>query len=145
MLLSFTLLVLVPAIYLFYNQTQATSINILYAEVDKIGKTVLNSARQIYFLGKDAKVTLELTVPENIRRIYVLNNSQYPELVIEFQTQKGREEFVFTTTQITQLTANYSYVAGSVTGYALSDNDLRGGLLMINVESRGDYVFLSLV
>ncbi len=119
---------LIPAVMFFYAYNSSGKSQSVGAQVNEIGLQASGMAKSTYALGKNARQTLEFTMPESVRRVYV-SGSDMRELVVAYDTQAGRSEAVFFST-IPLATA---YADGNV-------STAHPGLTKYQFESLGDTV-----
>lgn len=83
---------IVPITYLFFNYTSGSNIEIVDAQVNQIGRSIIDTAESVYYSGEGSKIVLEISMPENVEDVYILSNR---ELVFEMSTKIGETEVVF--------------------------------------------------
>jgi len=66
------IMIILPAVYVFYNYSHTTTKEISLARVNDIGKKIIHTAEQVYFLGEDSKITMIVNMPEDIEDISIL-------------------------------------------------------------------------
>jgi uncharacterized protein (UPF0333 family) len=95
-IVAFGMLVLLMAVYLFYGYSANSNDTFIVSRVEETGNTILNNAHNLYYsTGKGSSIILELNLPENVKNIYFLNNTDVSELVIEYNLRRGNTESVF--------------------------------------------------
>jgi len=92
MIIALTLGIIVPTTYLFFRYTSESNVEVVYSQVNQIGKTIIDTAETVYFSGKGSKIVLELNMPEGMSDIYILANR---ELVFKIFSEIGDNELVF--------------------------------------------------
>ena len=114
LIVAITLALVVPTTYLFYSYSKESSDELVDAQALKLGRAIVDTAETIFYSGKGSKTVMEITVPENIDKIYILNGK---ELVFNVTMQSGTSEIVFfssinLTTDGAQCTLNYCNISG---------------------------------
>tara|TARA_Y100000310_G_C20562970_1_gene753990 strand:+ start:658 stop:1104 length:447 start_codon:yes stop_codon:yes gene_type:complete len=93
--LALTLLILVPAIYLFFSYSRDSKEDIIDANVNKIGREMVDIVNYVYYSGEGSKITLEVDIPSDVKEIKVDDN--FKEIIFVLDTGKGDNEMVFFT------------------------------------------------
>lgn len=125
-ILSLALAIIIPGSALFYNYSKDSNEKIVASQINRIGNNIIANAEQMYTIGKDSWVTLEVNFPESTLNAYVVDNS---ELVITYQTPRGVTEAVFFTDIPIQ--GLYSTNVSS---------EFHVGTMKVKIESEGDIV-----
>lgn len=112
LVVALTLAIIVPTTYLFYNYSRESSQEIADAQITKIGTSIIDAAKTIFYSGQGSKTTLELNMPDNIQSAVIIDGR---ELVFNVSTSFGISEIVFfstinITTLATNCTANICYI-----------------------------------
>ena len=128
-------LVILPTMYTFYAYSQTSNEEIRQSQLNKVGTDIVDIAEQIYYLGEPSKITIDITMPEGIRRMEIWCNQ---ELVffLEDGSEIAFKSRVNITTNIT---------ADDVSGrccYNLTQRFYSPGLKRIIIEAKKDYVFI---
>ncbi|MEA3431033.1 MAG: hypothetical protein U9R08_07200 [Nanoarchaeota archaeon] len=76
LVVGFALVIIIPITYWGYTSFQESRAEINVAAVNKIGYSIVNNAKNVYYLGKLSRVTLELNFPEGIENITVVTDDQ---------------------------------------------------------------------
>ena len=84
-IVTFGMLILVLAIYLFYSYSLNSSDSVISGD----------SQTLYYSTGKGSSVITEFNLPENIKQIYFVNSSEESEIVIVYGLNRGVTESVF--------------------------------------------------
>lgn len=128
LIIGLAMAILVPGTMMFYNYSVDSNEKLVASQINRIGKNIMTNAEQMYTIGKDSWITIDVNFPETARSAYTVDNS---ELVITYSSGRGTTEAVF-----------------------FSDIDIRGaysndlsptfhaGNMKIRIESKGNYVLI---
>jgi len=92
MIIALTLGIILPTTYLFFQYASESNDQILDAQINKIGRSIVDTAGSVFYFGKDAKIVLEINMPKNVNDINIIDKR---ELVFNIDTQIGETEMVF--------------------------------------------------
>ncbi len=92
MIIALTFAIMVPTTYLFFNYSRESTQEIVDAQVTKLGRSIVDSAETIFYSGEGSRTLLELTVPEGITNILIIDGK---ELVFNVTSAFGVSEIVF--------------------------------------------------
>lgn len=92
MIIALALGIIVPITYLFFQYGSESNAEIVDSQVSQIGRSIIDTAETVYFSGEGAKITLDLSMPEDVDDIYILSNR---ELVFKIAADIGETEAVF--------------------------------------------------
>ncbi len=92
LVVALTFAIIVPTTYLFYNYSKESSQEITDAQVTKLGRIIVDAAESIFYSGQGSKTTLELTIPDNIQSVVIIDGR---EIVFNITTSFGISEIVF--------------------------------------------------
>ena len=92
MVIALVLGIIVPVTYLFFNYTSGSNIEIVDAQVNRIGRNIIDTAESVYYSGEGSKIVLEINMPENVMAVSIMKNR---ELVFNIITELGETEIVF--------------------------------------------------
>ena len=120
--------VLVPAVLFFYKYSQTTEASSSATQINEVGLQMVSVVKSTYALGRNARQTLEFTMPENVNRVYVDNM----ELVFVYETAFGESEAVFFSKNV-PMTSDPSFIAGNI-------SIVHPGLTKYQFESLGSEV-----
>ena len=106
LVVALTFAIIVPTTYLFYNYSKESSQEIIDAQITKLGTSIIDAAKTIFYSGQGSKTTLEINIPENVESAQIIDGR---ELVFNITTSFGTSEIVFfSTVNITTLATNCS-------------------------------------
>ncbi len=133
LIFSFAMLLLVPTIYLFYNQSLDSVVEIETQQLVSIGNQILSDAQQIYVYGSGSAKTLTFRLPKSVENISIVGGHS-TELVITSNIQGSFHNLVFF--------GQYNMSIGNCsTQSSFSENFLRNpGQKSIRIESCGTFV-----
>tara|TARA_Y100000310_G_C20443452_1_gene697209 strand:- start:39 stop:482 length:444 start_codon:yes stop_codon:yes gene_type:complete len=126
MIIALALGIIVPTTYLLFRYTSESNVQIIDSQISQIGRNIIDTAETVYFSGEDAKIVLELNMPENVDDIYILDSR---ELVFKMTTEIGESEVVFFSSIPVAEYTDLSEIAGF-------------GLKKLNIESDGSQVLI---
>ena len=92
MIIAIALGIIVPTTYLFFRYTSESNVEVVYSQINQIGRQIMDTAETVYFSGKGSKIILEVNMPKGINDIYVLADR---ELVFKIFSEIGDNELVF--------------------------------------------------
>ena len=92
LVVGIAMILIVPGAVLFYNYSLKSSDEVIRSQIDMIGKQIMDSAEKVHYIGENSWESIKVDIPQNVRNIYILNNS---ELVIEYDSYVGISEAVF--------------------------------------------------
>lgn len=104
LIVALTLVVIVPAAYLFYNYSRQSSEEFKDSQLTKIGRDIVDTAQSIFYSGQGSKTELDLNIPDNVISAVIIDSK---ELVFNVTTNVGITEIVFfSSVNITTLSSN---------------------------------------
>jgi len=121
-IIGFIMLITIPLIVIFYEHTSNTSYQVITSQVDKIAKKVVDSAESVYYLGEPSKTRIKVYMPENVEQVVIHDK----EIVFKVKTGSGL-------TDISQISS--VNISGDIA--------ITPGIRYINIESKGDHVWVS--
>lgn len=125
------LVLIIPASYLFFDFSKSSEDTVLSSQIDYIGHQILSASQQVFAIGNNSRITVEISLPENFENVKIYGEQ---ELVFSYHTQSGISQAVFFTD--INITAGVDRCPINCTlGLNPGKNNLR-------VNSRGDYVSL---
>jgi len=124
-IISITLMLLLPVVYIFFNYSKSTQSTSVDAQAVAIGNTILDAAEKVYYSGKDSKLVVEVTVPEEAYAAHIYDNR---ELAINISKDTGESEIVF----FTDINITSSTCVGSI---CILDELASPGLKKIRLQS----------
>ena len=92
MIIAIALGIIVPTTYLFFRYTSESNVEVVYSQINQIGRQIMDTAETVYFSGKGSKIILEVNMPKGVDDIYVLADR---ELVFKIFSEIGDNELVF--------------------------------------------------
>lgn len=92
LVVALTFAIIVPAAYLFYNYSKQSTQEIKDSQITKIGTTIVDTAKFIFYSGEGSKTELELNIPDNINSVDIIDDR---ELVFKTRTDFGDLDAVF--------------------------------------------------
>lgn len=139
LIVAIAMLLIVPGVVLFYNYSLKSNDQVMRSQIDMIGNDLMDAVEKVYYVGEYSWQSLKIDVPNQVKNIYILDNS---ELIVEYNTYYGISEAVFfSDINITPGGNSFLLPSGQIAG-AIS-NDIHPGLNIIKVVSKGDYVLIN--
>jgi len=141
MIVALTMGIIIPAVYLFFQYSSESSAKIINAQINQIGRNIIDTAETVYFSGKGSKIALDLNMPENVIDIYILANR---ELIFNINSEIGETEVVFFSSANIPITSDDSS-NDCVNGIKCALSGIAGsGLKKIKIENGGSGVVVSI-
>jgi hypothetical protein len=139
LVVGIAMLLIVPGAILFYDYSKRSGDEMLRSQVDMAGGDIIDAVEKVYYIGENTWETIKIYVPDNVRWIYILNNS---ELVIEYDSQVGIGDAVFFSD--INITAPPEYmISGKQYITNITGEPNQAGLRIIKISSMGDYVLIN--
>ena len=129
MVIAIAFVIILPLVYLFYSYSQSSAENINIARINALGRTIVNSAESIYYLGEPSKITLRESIPEGISKMNITSNFV-----------EGINELTFTLNGGTDV----SFSSNVNINGTFSEEQYSPGIKEITIESKGYYVNISI-
>lgn len=122
LIMSFALLMTIPLLIIFFEQSSSAKDQINSGRAAQIGREIVDNAERVYYLGEPTTTTLKVNMPENINQIMITSR----ELTLRIETGSG----------LTDVTIES---AVNLTGSLLAAE----GIQNIKIQSAGESVVLS--
>lgn len=90
--LALTLVILIPSVYIFYNQSRMSKEEVVDSQINSIGKEIIDNAKFVHYSGEGSKITLDVEIPSGVDSIYVVGGR---ELVFDLDLSIGKTQVVF--------------------------------------------------
>jgi uncharacterized protein (UPF0333 family) len=121
---AISFLLLVPGLYFMLEYTKGTAASIKSFQVNQVGHLIIDSANTVDGYGRDARLVIQIEMPDGIKNISAHGKSLSMDLL-------GQGSSLFTSK------VNMTVV--------LQPDDYSSGMKRYRIESRGDYVLLTRV
>ena len=92
LVIALTFIIIIPTAYLFYSYSKESTGQIKDSQITKIGTTIVDGAKFIFYSGDGSKTELELNVPDNVNSVSIFDER---ELVFNIRTDFGSSDIVF--------------------------------------------------
>lgn len=92
MVMGFVLAALSPLIGVYYLYAQSSTEELVASQLSKISKEVVDSAEEVYYLGKPSQVSIHVYIPDDLEGAQVGGR----QLVLIMKTDRGPAEIVET-------------------------------------------------
>lgn len=122
LVVGFLLVILIPLIIVGFVYPQQGEAQITTGQVTGMAITIADAAEEVYYVGEPAKTTLKIYVPKNVESISIVDDS-----------------IIFKVKNINGLTDVVQKLPFNASGNISCSE----GIKYVNVESRGDYVWIS--
>jgi hypothetical protein len=132
MVIALVLGIIVPTTYLLFRYTSESNIQILDSQTTKIGRSIIDTAKSVYFSGEGAKMTLEINMPEGVDKVYILSNR---ELVFNLTTEIGETEIVFFSSVYINITSDDTSAECTTSGNCDLSSIAGFGLKKVKIQS----------
>lgn len=106
MVVGFSLLMIIPIISIYGIERQSINNQVNAKQAGNIAKKIVDSAETVYYLGKPAKTTLKVYMPNNVEEIIISNQE------IVFKVRFGKLVSDVVGTSQVNLTGNLSITHG---------------------------------
>jgi len=90
--ISISSVLLLPAIYLFYDFVVESTEGIVENQISRIGNSFVENANLVYNYGNEARIVADFNFPENILNMSLEQNRS---LVFVIQTNNGKEDHLY--------------------------------------------------
>ncbi len=129
-IVALALTLILPASFLFFDFSKSSEGAVISAQINRVGTEIISKAEEVYVIGNNSRVTLELTLPDNIESVIIYGES---EIVISYYALGGTTQAVF----FTDIPIMNSYTRCVLAPCSV---DLIPGLNYVRVTSMGDHV-----
>ena len=92
LIIAVTFAMVVPTTYIFYNYSKESTDELVDAQIEKIGRSLVDTAESIYYGGVGSKTIIDIIVPGSIASAQIIDGR---ELVFNVTTNYGTSEVVF--------------------------------------------------
>jgi len=92
MVMGFVLAALSPLIVVYYLYAQGSTEELVASQLSKISKEVVDSAEEVYYLGKPSQVSMRVYIPDRLEDAQISGR----QLVLIMRTENGPAEIVET-------------------------------------------------
>lgn len=132
------MLLIVPGAVLFYNYSSKSADEVSRSQIDILGNDFIDAVEKVYYIGENSWETIKIDAPDNVKWIYILDNS---ELVIEYDSRVGRSEAVFFSD--INITTPYLMSGKEYISDITVENETHAGYRQVKVTSMGNYVLIN--
>lgn len=92
MIVGISLVLIIPALLLFFYFTQDATYATITSRVENIGNAMIETAQQVYFYGNEAREVLTIDFPQKVLSLEIQNNH---EIVFTLEVPGGTTQTVF--------------------------------------------------
>ena len=89
-LVGFILAITIPMLIVYYNFTSGVNDQIVSTQLDKVAKSVVDSADTVYFLGEPSQRTIKVYIPVNVKEAILSNRT----LIYRMRSTSGDSDIV---------------------------------------------------
>ncbi|MFW5865593.1 MAG: hypothetical protein ACOCU6_00700 [Nanoarchaeota archaeon] len=109
-IVGIALMIIIPGTALFFQYSQDSQDNLLHSKVYKIGSELVSTGEMIYSVGENSWQTVEVSMPETIKRMTVYSNTGdgIGELIIRYGHTNPSDAVFFTSNTLLNSTGNSS-------------------------------------
>ena len=93
-IVALALTLILPASFLFFDFSKSSEDAVVSAQINRAGNEIVSKAEEVYVIGNNSRVTVELTMPDGIESVVIYAES---ELVVSYYTAGGVSQAVFFT------------------------------------------------
>jgi uncharacterized protein (UPF0333 family) len=95
-IIGLAMLLILPAVLFFFQTAGGIDDAAVHLQVNEIGLEMSATAANAYALGRNAWLTLDVTVPEAVEQFYIMDPHEGGnELIITYNTEHGLMDAVF--------------------------------------------------
>ena len=146
MIAGFVMLIMLPLVYLVYNYTQESGADIVEAQINKLGRDIINNAESVYYFSSPSKITIDTNMPRGVLNITIHQNDpaivsciKCTELRFLVQQKDVKQTLAFST-NINMRTDIYDGVNTS----KFNDSAFSEGLKHFNIQAKKDHVLIGM-
>ena len=85
-------ILLIPAMYLFYDFLSVSSEEIVSNQIQQIGKSFVENSKKMYYYGDKSKIIVDYSFPDNIENMSIDDTNT---LIFNISTKEGFKEYTF--------------------------------------------------
>jgi uncharacterized protein (UPF0333 family) len=86
------LVILIPSLAMFYNYSSGQTEEAIVAKIGTIGRSILNNAETVYYMGPPSRRTLELEFPRKIHNFTIQNITNEGKMIYILNLVIGDKE-----------------------------------------------------
>ncbi|MGM5481395.1 MAG: hypothetical protein ACQESE_03210 [Nanobdellota archaeon] len=68
---SITFFMIIPLILIFITQTSTLESNIVNAQLEKLSNEIIDTSKEVYYLGEPSQKTIRVTFPDQIQSVAI--------------------------------------------------------------------------
>ncbi len=121
MIVGFATLIAIPLFLIFNFYTLETRDEVILSQADSIATKIVDSAESVYYIGEPSKITLKIYMPVGVENITIQDG-----YVVLRASTKGLSTDIVKSSDV------------NITGTL----NIVPGMKNINIEARGDYVWV---
>lgn len=92
--ISFGLLILIPALVIFFNYSKTTNDQVVSNQINLIGNEIMGAAEEMHVIGPGSWVTLDVSFPTTFDKAVIRTNGG-EDLVFHYSSPGGMSQAVF--------------------------------------------------
>ncbi len=85
MVMGFALIVTVPLVIIFFEQSSSAQEKVSADNAAQIARQIIDTSEQVYYLGEPSATTIKANMPDNVEQIIISGN----DLTFRMQTGSG--------------------------------------------------------
>ena len=94
LVIALSLVLVIPALTLFFNFTQDTTYEALNGRVSRIGTAMVETTQSVYYYGNEASKVLVVDFPSKVNALEI-NPQNKHEIIFTLEVPRGTTEAVF--------------------------------------------------
>lgn len=94
-IVAMAMVIIIPASLLFFDFSSGSEDRVVNSQVYLAGSSILVAVEQVFVMGTDSRVTIDVTLPDAFENATVYCATMVCELAIAYNTQSGVSEQVF--------------------------------------------------
>lgn len=76
LVIAIAMLIIIPVINMLYNYSQGQTDEMIVAQVQRVGNTIIDTSETIYYMGEPARITIDESFPDKIQNIVIKGNRE---------------------------------------------------------------------
>ena len=91
LIVALTFAIIVPTTFLFYNYSRESGQEIIDAQINKLGRSLIDASESIFYSGLGSKTVLKVDVPDKVTSALIIDGR---EVVFNVTSDFGVSEIV---------------------------------------------------
>ena len=141
MIITISLLILLPGIYIFRNYAFESNDRLMESRLVEVSNSILLRAKKMHYFGPPSKSIVEVEMPSGISSMYVYNEGTEYFLGFLVLTSSGEKEYLFDSDIPIRVDSPVACKNPCSSCSCFPENAYGEGLKNIKVESAKDTIF----